>query len=400
MSVAPAMRRLLLPLALLVFLWSWPSLFFLPVTLGRDSMTLSLASAAITACIGAAVVGFAMLLVKKGDGARRTIHVILGLAILIFSALIPLYLLSVEAGIFGGIGGTRGEAIDIAIDRLLAGVYPYSVATSDGSPLTPLPGNLLLASPASVGLGSADFTSAYLLPIGLFLVYAVNKTAAAIAALSLAAAPALWGDYLSGGDLVATSFLAFAVGLHVLKTSQNDTGVARWVWPLILGIVGATRVTTLVVALLVAALVANSGRIRVALIQFGESVLVFLALSLPFYLWNPEEFSPLHVSRFAKNDAGIISVAVAVGLLCLWLARSRWLKKLAISAQLALGCSVFAFLMTALPMLASLETRADSGELLSGYAVLALVAPVIVLFLGQSQPSRNSSSHDASVGNR
>ena len=374
----------------LVALWAWPSLFFVPVVLGRDSSALTLASAVVSFAVGIAVVACASLLVSRGSSRPWFIYGAIGVSLLAFVVVIPAYYFGVEAGLMGGLGGTRGEAMDIALERLLRGEYPYSVSTTDQQPLTPLPGGLLLAMPATVGLGSAAFLSAYLLPIGIFLVFAVDKISAGIAAVALVAAPALWTDYLSEGDLVATSFLAFALGLLVLRSASSDAGISRWIWPLLLGIVGATRVTTMVVAVLVAALLINSGRIRVALVQFGESIGVFLLLSVPFYLWNPDEFSPLHVSRFAKNNLGLLMVAVATVVLCVWLARSRWVARSPHPAGLALACSVFAFLATALPMLASLDTRADTGELLSGYAVLGLTAPIAVLALRRNSSPKTS----------
>ena len=213
----------------LVALWAWPSLFFVPVVLGRDSSALTLASAVVTFAVGIAVVACASLLVSRGSSRPWFIYGAIGVSLFTFVVVIPVYFFGVEAGLLGGLGGTRGEAIDIALERLLRGEYPYSVSTTDQQPLTPLPGGLLLAVPATVGLGSAAFLSAYLLPIGIFLVFAVDRISAGIAAVALVAAPALWTDYLSEGDLVATSFLAFALGLLVLRSASSDAGISRWV---------------------------------------------------------------------------------------------------------------------------------------------------------------------------
>ena len=336
------------------------------------------------------------LLAVRGQSPAWLMYATIGASVFAVTLLVPSYLLAVEYGVLGGIGGSRGEAIDIALGRLLTGQYPYAAVTSDGQPLTPLPGNLLLAIPAKVGLGSAAFVSSYLIPIGILLVFLVNRPAAAIGAISVVAAPALWGDYLSGGDLVATSFLAFAVGLLVLTSASRDEGISRWIWPLLLGVVGATRVTTMVVAALVAALVINGGRTRVALVQLCESLGVFFVLSFPFYLWNPDEFSPLHVSQFARNELGVLLVLLATAVLFVWLARSKWIARATQPAALALACSIFAFLVTALPMLASLDTRANAGELLAGYAVLSLTAPIVVLTVRRSS-STVPASFDSQV---
>ena len=374
----------------LSLLWAWPSLFFIPVILGRDTYALNVMSAAVTIAVGFTVVTMSMILVNHAQ--TRPTLLLIPVAALLFAALVilPLYYLGVDAGLFGGLGGTRGEAIDIALARLSEGDYPYSVSTSDSQPLTPLPGGLLLAAPASFGLGSAAFMNAYLLPVSVFLVWMVNRPAASILALSLIAAPALWTDVLSEGDLVSTTILAFAVGLLALRSAERDRHAGRWLWPVLLGVAGATRVTTMAVTVIVAALVVNAGYVRIAIIQFSIAVAVFVGLSLPFYVWNPDEFSPLHVARFTKNDFGLALVILATLVLVAWLARSRSIRQLPVAARIALGSSLFAFLVTVLPMLASLDTRADTGELLSGYGVLALVAPVVVLGLSAARRGERS----------
>lgn len=363
----------------LIFLWAWPSLFFMPVILGRDTVALNLVSIAVTIAVGVTVVTASMILINWGQIHPGVLLVPIALLLFISLVVFPLYYLGVDAGYLGGLGGTRGEAINIAIQRVLAGEYPYSVSTSDSQPLTPLPGGLLLAAPASLAVGSAAFMNVYLLPIAVLLVWIVSRAAASILALSLIAAPALWTDVLSEGDLVSTTVLAFSVGLLVLRSAEQAIRPSRWLWPALLGVVGATRVTTMAVALIVAALVINAGYIRTALLQLLISLTVFLGVSLPFYLWNPDEFSPLHVTRFTKNSLGLALVVLATLALVAWLARSHAVERLPTTGRLALGSSIFAFLITSLPMVASLDTRADTGELLSGYGILALVAPVAVL---------------------
>ena len=106
-------------LALLVFLWSWPSLFFLPVVLGRDSTGLSLTSAFLTVGIGVVVVSASMLVAGRGETRSWMIYCSIGVAVGIFVIVIPSYLLGVEAGVLGGLGTAFGAFVGAMIVGVL-----------------------------------------------------------------------------------------------------------------------------------------------------------------------------------------------------------------------------------------------------------------------------------------
>ena len=285
----------------LALIWAWPSALFLPVILGQDSTPLRAASIAITVAVGLVLVWgcWRFLIDSPRWRAVAALLILLGACVLV----LPLYYVLVQRGVLHGLGGDRGQALDIALERLLAGQYPYAARTYDGGQITPLPGGLLLAAPAYLLLGSSYFMTVYVTPLAAWLVYRVNPAAGGILALAIVFAPAFWADTLSSGDLVTTSLLAFAVALNAMRAAPKG-GSGAYLWAIALGIVGATRVTSILIALLAAAILVNRGHGRAAIKQLAVVLAAFIAISLPLYLINPAEFSPLHTSSFVQGRTG------------------------------------------------------------------------------------------------
>jgi hypothetical protein len=311
-----------------------------------------------------------------GDRWTPKVSWALVIALIVASAIvIPAYLVAVQHGVFGGLGGDRGQALDIALGRLFSGKYPYSQLTYDGGRITPLPGGLLLSVPAFFILTAAYFAFAYLIPAAALISRKVDFAAAAVFSLCLLLSPCMWADAGSGGDLVSTAMLAFAVGLATLRAASRG-GASQYWWPVFLGVVCASRVTTLVVIVLVAVLVARVSSWSLAIRQAILAFLVAAGLSLPLYLINPDEFSPLHTTKFIEGPAGMLLAIVMTLAICLWAFKSRFIGSLRLSGQLAIVLALHAVLLTLIPI------ALDRGETLvgfSGYAVLGILAPIALI---------------------
>jgi hypothetical protein len=356
-----------------VILFAYPGMMFVPAVFAVDTVSSRLVGVAVTVALGALI---SYTCTRMGDRWTPRVSWILVIALIVASAVvIPAYLVAVQHGVFGGLGGDRGQALDIALDRLFSGKYPYSELTYDGGRITPLPGGLLLSVPAFFILTAAYFAFAYLIPAAALISRKVDFAAAAVFSLCLLLSPCMWADAGSGGDLVSTAMLAFAVGLATLRAASRG-GVSRYWWPVFLGVVCASRVTTLIVIILVAVLVARVSTWRLAIRQALLAVLVALALSLPLYLINPEEFSPLHTSKFIEGPIGML-LAIAMTLaVCAWAYKSQIVGGLRLSGQLALVLALHAVLLTLIPILL------DGGATLvgfSGYAVLGILAPIALI---------------------
>ena len=368
----------------LALMWAWPAAMFLPIVLNLSGLGIHLVSAAITIALGllltAACARYVQFLPARVLGGI----VIASVAIAVIG--VAVYLLLVQAGVMGGLGGDRGDALDVALRRLLDGQYPYSELTSWGGKITPLPGGLVLALPAHVTL-HAGFATVYLVPLAAFLLWRLDRVVAAVACLGLVLSPAFWADALSSGDLVVTSFLLFAVALGTVRAARTG-GWARWAWPLGLGLIAATRITAVLVVVVVGALVAATVDRRRALEQGAIAVAVVLLLSLPFYAWNPAEFSPLHTSSFVRGPAGMVAVVVLLGITVVAVLRLRFFRVIPAGAALVWALVPLAIALTLVPLVLD---PSMATLYISGYAVLALTAPVAVI-RQQPLPSEASSA--------
>ena len=356
----------------LSLLWAYPSAFFLPVISGDDSWLAITASVTLTLLLGLLVTCFARH-ARRIDG---TWAVGLPVGALVFSSvlIVPIYLLLAKAGIAGGLGGDRGQALDIAIERAVSGLYPYAALTYDGGQITPLPGALLLASPARLLLGDSGLMTAYLIPLAVLVLWRVNRRLAAVVSLATVLAPAFWADTLSHGDLVSTSILGFAVACGALSSVLNDSRL-QLLWAAALGLVATTRVTSLVVILVVVAVLAARGFWRSALSQGVVALGVAVGLVLPVYLINAAEFSPLHTSSFLRGTPGVALAGMMVGVLLLALFRLPWAHWWAPS-QLGLALAILSVGLTTIPVIVDFGV---TTLLTTGYAVTAVVAPVAML---------------------
>lgn len=356
-----------------IILFAWPGMMFIPAVFAIDTSASRLLGVAITVALGAFI---ALLCLRVGDRWTPKFSWIL-VIVLIFAAavMIPIYLVAVQHGVFGGLGGDRGQALDIALDRLFSGKYPYSQLTYDGGRITPLPGGLLLSVPAFFILTAAYFAFAYLIPAAALISRKVDFAAAAVFSLCLLLSPCMWADAGSGGDLVSTAVLAFAVGLATLRAASRG-GASRYWWPVFLGVVCASRVTTLIVIILVAVLVARVSTWRLAIQQALLAVLVAAGLTLPLYLINPGEFSPLHTVKFIEGPTGLLLAMAMTLAICGWAYKSRFIGGLRLSGQLAIVLALHAVLLTLIPI------ALDGGATLvgySGYAVLGILAPIALI---------------------
>jgi hypothetical protein len=301
---------------------------------------------------------------------------------------VPGYLLAVSRGHLGGLGGDRGEMLEIAWARLRAGINPYTYVNEGGAHISNLPGDIVLGGPAVLLTKNAGLMTTYVLPLTTGLVWWRDRLAFPVISISILAAPAFWADTLSRGELVTTALLTFALGVAVLAsgTATHPTA-ARWLWPIALGVVASTRVTNFAVVLLVAALVWGSGRLGVAIGQVIIGAGAFIAVTLPFYLWNPQEFGAMTAQLDHSGGVfGTVGIAVTTAALMLWGAKSRRLKDWRPVSSLALLASLYAVACTIFPMIAEPFLPPNpllkiTGIYVSGYAVLALTAPLILLAL-------------------
>ena len=221
-------------------------------------------------------------------------------------------------------GSDRDEALDLATRELLHGRFPYYpraiatravMPTGGGNPISPMPGELLLAAPF-VLLGSGAWQTFFWLA-AFFYVAAVilaSKGRALLALWSmLLLGPAALHEIATGGDLLANSLWVLVLGALVVATSGDWAGAGA---ALLFGIGISSRAHF---ALLVPIVFVTLGRRRGwgrASARCGLALVAFAAVTLPFYVHDPASFSPLHVmGKLEALDRGVSHTVVLAAII-------------------------------------------------------------------------------------
>lgn len=239
-------------------------------------------------------------------------------AALVFALLYP----QAQARSAEGLGSDADDALNLAAGRLLAGQYPYAARTYLDHPISPMPGAVILAVPFCM-LGNAAIQNSFWL-IVYFAISAHVLGGVRLAALNLllflSFSIAIAHQHVVGIDWVSNAIYVMAA-MHLVLTV--DSGQRRWAGLLValfLGVTLSSRANfLLLVPILFAALQARFGQ-AAALRQVGIGIMVALAITVPFYLFDPAGFSPAHTANKLRDFdrvipfAGILIGAATLGL--------------------------------------------------------------------------------------
>lgn len=204
-----------------------------------------------------------------------------------------------------GFSSDRDDGIDIAVKQLLNGHYPYLCkgvsGVHDGCPtqgnlIAPLPGALLLASPFVLLGGSALQNFFWLAAFYILLRHRLDdrKLPAAYLTTLLVFSPVLIAEILSGGDHLANS-LAVTVAIVLVLSA---TSVRGWILGgVLLGIALSWRAHFLLVAIPLLVYHLKYGKSRVFWVAGIAAAASFALVTLPFWIANPAEFTPVHIQQ-------------------------------------------------------------------------------------------------------
>jgi hypothetical protein len=216
--------------------------------------------------------------------------------LILFILLVFVYPLA-NSGLLGR-GSDRDDALNIATSELLRGNYPYYLTTYFGNPITPMPGSLILAIPF-VLIGNSAYQNLFWLFVFLITINSLfhNKSYGVIVFFTLfLLAPCVMQEFVTGGDLLANSLYIFVFIVWAVIVITNK-GKAVWTKILIgilLGLGLSSRSNfVMLLPLIFSAYVIKIGW-KSAIYYSGISVLTFIFVTLPFYLYDPQGFSPLH----------------------------------------------------------------------------------------------------------
>jgi hypothetical protein len=288
-------------------------------------------------------------------------------------------------------GSDQDDALDLAASDLLHGHYPYYQRTYLGNLIAPLPGSVLLAAPF-VLLGYSAYQNIFW--FAAFFAAARSHLKGAAAALSLIVAtlvfsPSVLQNMMTGIDRLANA-LYVLIFLQLTVTSVSNGRSPFWgkiVWPLMLGIGLSSRANfVFIVPLLLATLAARVGW-KKAVAYTAVTVAASVLVTIPFWLYDPQGFSPLIVQYSKVGDyadvmqhSGIVVLIVTIAL-TIYLALKRSNEDL---NKLFLNCAI----VQAFPVICSvilLSLHLGKVDLsLAGYGLFSLFFGAMALWPRES----------------
>ena len=230
----------------------------------------------------------------------------IGLLFLVFVQLYPV-LDSGRLGFFSD----RDEALDLAVRQFLSGQYPYHCRAvsgihhgcpSVGNPIAPLPGALLLSLPFVLVWGSS-VQSFFWLIVYYFASrwYTASSGIASVHLLSvLVLSPVLVAELLTGGDLIANTLAVTSLLLIALRARSP----VQWLMSgLFLGIALSWRGHFLLMTVPIIVYHIRRQERRKLLVVGGAAAASAILVTIPFWLSDPQGFSPLTIQqRFHQFD--------------------------------------------------------------------------------------------------
>ena len=258
-------------------------------------------------------VGYRAFAVPRGSVVSEgQAQVALGLALVAMSVLFWWVYPVADAGVVGG-GSDRDDALRLGVAQLLGTGFPYYEPTYLGNPITPMPGALLLSVPLALLDPLAWSNLVWLAAYGGVLRSLLGdwRSVACSALAIVAVSPVFLHALVTGSDLIANS-LAVMVLLILASNAVGRSGWPGWVATALLGLALSWRANFLfLVPLLWSAVLSRYGGAQAA-VRTGLAALVFTAVTLPFYLYEPEYFTPLQTLGKLRFSDGFAWASVLI----------------------------------------------------------------------------------------
>ena len=244
----------------------------------------------------------------------------LAAAILLFVIIAFIVLYPVAHSGKYGPGSDSADSLNVAVREMLHGRYPYYARTYLGNPVHEMPGMLLLAAPF-VLLGNSAYMNLFWL--ALFLLVCREELGDARQALllfvvMLVFCPVVMQQVVTGGDQLANGLFTMVLLWWMTRRDQRIAAV-------LFGLAVSSRANfLLLVPLAFGHLLRERDRKR-AVRDLAIAIATFLVVTLPFYLYDPRNFTPLWAAnRLTRFDEMVPHLGAAIGaaglLLTIWLA--------------------------------------------------------------------------------
>jgi len=211
----------------------------------------------------------------------------LGCLLFLFLLIYPV----ADAGVVGG-GSDSDDALNLGASALLNQQYPYGIHTESGAPVTYLPGSLLLAIPFVI-LGNAAYQNWFWLALFLLTMrfYLKGIRQALLLFWMTLLCSRILQLLVTGGELLASGIYIVLFVLFAMRSFLAEPRRwFRWVAAVLLGVGLSSRANyLLLVPVIFSATLQKVGwkeTARYAAVTVGA----FLAVTLPFWLHDPETF--------------------------------------------------------------------------------------------------------------
>ncbi|MFT3745825.1 MAG: hypothetical protein QM785_16240 [Pyrinomonadaceae bacterium] len=230
--------------------------------------------------------------------SERTATILAAVTFALLTAIALVLYPMANAGRFGG-GSDADDALVVAVTELLRGHYPYTLSTYLGNPISPMPGAVFLAIPFVV-LGAIQLQNIFWLAF-FFLVFRYFEKNAALALglvwAMLVFSPTLLQNIVTGADYASNSIYILVL-MWILTLLLAESGSATWkrvIPAILLGVALSSRSTfILMMPVFLSVLVQRAGW-KEAIKYLAITGVTFLAVTLPFWLYDPAGFAPLRV---------------------------------------------------------------------------------------------------------
>jgi hypothetical protein len=220
-----------------------------------------------------------------------------------------------NSGLMGG-GSDRDEALNIAATELVHLRYPYYNKTYLGGPISPLPGAIVLAIPFVLIGNSAYQNFFWLMAFFQFIkIYLKDGRLALIFIWSiLGLCPEILREFLTGGDGLANSIyiLIFILLLIRLISDSNISKLLKILVAILLGIGFSSRPHLILLLPLVFSILIQKNEFKIAAKYMLLICTALVAVTLPFYLYAPQAFSPLHQTTKLSQFRSILPFAEVI----------------------------------------------------------------------------------------
>lgn len=250
--------------------------------------------------------------------ARRVLWLLVLLVVAIAVVFVVVYPIQDARERFGR-GLDNDDALDLAATELIHGRYPYYPETYFGNPLSPLPGSVILATPFVALFGKSAVQNLVWIAVLFWIMsryYPVQLVP--IMAITVLSFPVFLQQLIGGSDYIANSIQMLLVVVFVDRFYHKAKPVKVAVFALLSGLILSSRLIYAPLFPLLMLVTLRREGVRSAATFAGLASAAFLAVTLPFYLFDSQGFSPLHTyDKLAGFDSlvphyGIVIPAVMI----------------------------------------------------------------------------------------